>query len=103
MNLTKNPTIEELKKLLICLDDDSSNHIVWVSYDGEVHINPVEIMGKFINEVKDELKFRIEIYIRGNKYVGNEAANDPKFLNRLFNGLIKFWETNRIGFVDDPF
>lgn len=72
MNLDNNPTISELKKLLIDFAYDNG----------------------------DKIKFRLETFQQGNGYVGYYAANDDDWVSRIYNVLLKIWHSNYHGYCD---
>ena len=41
MNLKNNPTEQQLQLLMAKADDNACDHMVWVSKDGEVHIEAI--------------------------------------------------------------
>ena len=41
MNLAKNPKPAELAALLTRCNDAGSSHILWVGFDGRVHLDPL--------------------------------------------------------------
>ena len=100
MNLTDNPTREEFRSLLSVLDDDASSHMAWVGHDGTVHIDPVEDPLSHARRNEDQMRFRLESFVRGNGYVGPKAAKDNAWVDRLFNGLVNLWEDRAVGYQD---
>lgn len=103
MNLTRNPTRKELQALLAACDDTAAHHVAWVGYDGAVHIDPLPedlTPVGFAELNKAAIKFRLETCERGNGYVGPNAAQDEKWVDRLFAALQDFWTKHAEGYQD---
>ncbi len=49
---------------------------------------------------KADIKFRYETVVRGNRYVGPEAAKDQAWVNRLFDDLQRDWKRDARGYID---
>lgn len=49
----------------------------------------------------NNLMFRIETCDAENGYVGLEVAQDDKYIDELYNVLVKIWNANRTGYIDD--
>lgn len=101
--MNKNPTKSELCDLLRKCDDDAAHHIMWVSYSSDVHITSLPkhlSAAEWAQQNEDNIKWRNEMWVCGNKYVGSEAGDDDKWIEMLFNHLKKQWELNTIGYVD---
>ncbi len=102
MNL-KNPNLEELKELIRNCDDENFNHILWVSTEGDVHIN------KFITrnpstkfeKANPNLLFWKGVFYQGWNLVGKEAANDQVYVENLFDELIKNWKIKYHGHLNN--
>lgn len=103
MNMNKNPTRDELKQLLSGADDEAAHHMVWVGFDGEVHIDPIphhlSPVG-YYESMKDVMKFRLETCQQGNRYVGDAAAADRTWVDQLFGALEKNWTSGFTGYQD---
>lgn len=103
MNMNRNPTKNELQEILRKCDDDAAHHILWVSYDSEVQISPVPedlTPVGWAEQNNDKIKWRNETWVRGNKYVGPDAADDDNWVDKLFSHLKKQMELNTTGYVD---
>jgi hypothetical protein len=103
MNLSINPSQNDLALLLARVDDDAGHHIIWVAHNGEVHIDtlPEEMTPpEFATKNKEIIKFRLETCDQGNGYTGLSAADDKQWVEILFNGLITNWENNATGYID---
>jgi hypothetical protein len=94
MNMSKNPTIDELKTLVARCDDDAGHHVLWVESNGEVHIDvlPDDLTPVgFEQNTGPKMKLRYETFQQGNGYVGAEAVSDAKHVAELFNDLKTGW------------
>jgi len=103
MNLNNNPNFGELQAILRALDDDGGPHIVWVGFDGEVHIDPLPkglLLVGYHETIRKQSKFRLETLDRGNEYVGQKAAGDKNWVERLLGGLNRLWRDNATGYCD---
>jgi hypothetical protein len=104
MNLKSNPEVSQLKELIGKCDDENSNHIIWIAKNGSVHIyattlsNPIH---EFENENGKNLQFWKGVYFMGDLYFGIEASNDSKYLQDLYDNLIKNWNSEVYGHIDD--
>jgi hypothetical protein len=104
MNLKQNPEVSQLKELISDCDDDNFNHIIWVSKNGAVHIyattlsNPISA---FENEHGKNLQFWKGMYNMGDHYFGIEASNDSKYIQDLYDNLVKHWNSKVYGHIED--
>lgn len=98
MNLTQNPTREQLAALLASVDDDADTHVIAVMLTGEVRIVPWSRFDKSDRS----MRFRFESYGRGNGYAGPAAAADAIRVARLFDELVGHWANGERGFIDYP-
>lgn len=96
MNYSMETLSREQLVELIKNGDDSYDNQIRVTKDGTIFLS--RIVGA---EDISNLRFRFETCDAGNGYVGPEAADDDKYINDLYNGLIKTWQSNRTGYVDD--
>ena len=96
MNLTKNPTAEELSKLLGSVDDNAGHHVLWVDHAGEVHVD----LEQEFDDNNPQLRFRYETYLSGNEYVGEKAVADRDYVEWLLGQLVEDWNTGETGYVD---
>jgi len=103
MNL-KNPNLDELKELLRNCDDKKFNHILWVTKNGDVNVNKFTTANPShqfeINEAED-LLFWKGVFYSGNKYVGEEAANDQVYIENLLDELLKSWKIKYQGHLNN--
>jgi hypothetical protein len=88
-------TIDGVRKL-IASKDDSQNRQLRVSKDGKAFISE-QVGGDDI----EDLAFRFETWIRGNGYSGTAAANDDKWVSRVYDALKKNWPNPTDTFIDD--
>ncbi|EAM8994566.1 hypothetical protein E1L19_08660 [Salmonella enterica subsp. enterica] len=92
MNLNNNPTAQQLSQLLSVCNDDAGHHILWVSKTGDVSVTLINDIGPIgFEQNTPSMAMRYETFQRGNKYVGQEAANDESYVNRLLKDLINEW------------
>lgn len=103
MNLNTNPKKDELKALLNVCDDEASSHIFYVTKTGDVKIHEVGegSPSEWAQENRDNFQFRLETCVAGNGYTGPEAADDEKWVNRLFIALKENWENKSLGYIDN--
>ncbi len=100
MNLANGPTKDPLRQLLVSCDDDAGDHIIWVDWAGNVHIDTAGDLtpSGWEDANKDRMKFRTETCSRGNKYLGEEAADSDSWVDSLFEWLTRCWETGTRGY-----
>jgi hypothetical protein len=92
MNLKNDPTTIDLAELLMPLNDNASDHITWVDFDGEVHVSKASV-------VKKNAKFWYETLSAGNGYVGPQAANDQEYLEKELDCLNRDWSKDAKGYI----
>lgn len=103
MNMNTNPTTAELAALLGRCDDNAGHHQLWVDLQGNVHIDQMpESSGPlgYAATFEHRERFRYEIYISGNDYVGPEVAKDQGYVANLLEELKRDWEAGTRGFID---
>lgn len=95
MNLNQNPTKEQLKALFSACDDTIGHHVLWVAKNGDVALtpHPSELNPVGFDQTNQDLLLRYETFVRGNGYVGQQAAEDKKFVDRIFKSLQSEWAT----------
>lgn len=102
MNLTKNPTIDDLKKLLATKEDTAGDHVIWTDNHGEVHIDTLpEDKGPGWISTMPMFRLRYETLARENGYVGEQAAKDKNWTEALFATLTRDWKNRLTGYSDD--
>jgi hypothetical protein len=104
MNLDRNPTKEELQVLLEACDDGAGIHVLWVERMGEVQITLLltETDVEWIREVNDQdVQFHYKSYAKNDGYVGKTASADDLYIVTLFEKLLRDWQEQRSGFIDE--
>lgn len=108
MNLTKTPTLDQLKAVIAAADDSAGNHIMWVDVHGEVRMSVVDrdlTPVGFEEKHARTLKLRYETCDQNAGYVGEEAAKDEALMERLYRSLLKEWDDRpgpgKSQYVDD--
>lgn len=87
-------TREELKDLIGNADDNYNTQIrVWEN--GDIYIS--RTVGA---EDIEGLRFRFESFDAGNGYVGQKAANDPRYIDETYQSLKECWKQGRTGYID---
>jgi hypothetical protein len=87
-------TIDNVRCLIASGSDDTHTQLR-VSKGGIVYLS--KVIGN--NEV-DDLAFRLETWIAGNDYVGPAAAQDTKWIVRLYDCLKANWPTPSSSHID---
>ena len=103
MNLSQNPTREQLETLIAGSNDNDGHHILWVERDGEVHLSLLpqdQMPNRFEHQNGAKLKFRLETFGWGMGYTGPVAAQDQKEMTRLFERIMRLWKENFTGYSD---
>lgn len=93
MNLNNSPTLEQLQELTRVADDRAGHHILWVNASGDVRLTrlPQELSPNGFEDSQPKLRIRYETFNVGCGYVGPEAADDVRTMQRLFSSLVKEW------------
>lgn len=87
-------TLDNVKKLIASKDD---------SVPRQLRVNSLGIasLSDEIGNINiDGLAFRLETWLEGNGYVGEEAANDDSWVSRIFKCLQKNWPNPTDTFID---
>lgn len=103
MNLTKSPSKDELRVLLAACDDNAGHHCIWVSHDGEVHIELLPeglTPSHWAMRMEPRIKFRYETFTSGNGYVGSGASEDMKWVDTLFSWLQRDWARDAHDYIE---
>lgn len=103
VDITKNPTVEDLAKLFAQCDDKAGHHILWVDHDGNVFIDLLRhdrTPAWWGEEFDGKYKFRWETFVSGNGYVGKDAAQDSEYVKEKLKALMNDWKQNKKGYVD---
>ena len=101
MNLNEEPTQAQLMRL-IAECDDSFNHVVWVSKEGEVRVQalkPDESAALWAIKNDKEIQFRVELISAGQGRVGVKGSLDKNWIARLYQTLETNWENRTTGYV----
>lgn len=95
MNINQKPTKEQLKTLFSACDDTIGHHVLWVSKNGDVALTPLpnELTPAGFDQTNPDIQLRYETFVRGNGYVGEQAADDERFVDRIFKSLQSEWST----------
>jgi hypothetical protein len=104
MNLNRNPTKEELQTLLAACDDGEGIHVLWVERLGEVQITLLltETDVEWIKGIDDEkVQFHYRSYAKNDGYVGKAASADDMYIVTLFEKLLRDWQEQRSGYIDE--
>jgi hypothetical protein len=102
MTSTLNASRSVLAGLLSQCNDNVGDHLLWVSEDGHVHLEPLArgmSAANFEELNASELKFRLDVFRRGEGYVGPDAAKDQIWVNRLFLAIERLWAADTTGSV----
>jgi len=103
MNLASNSSRNQLVSLLSQCNDAATHHLLWVSQNGEVYIEPLPggvSAAVFAHNHAAKMKFRLELFQRGSGYVGPAAAQDTIWVDRLYQALTRFWTSGAKGILD---
>jgi hypothetical protein len=95
MNLNQNLTKEQLKALFFSCYDFIGHHVLWVAKNGDVALTPLpsELTPVGFDQTNPDLLLRYETFVQGNGYVGQQTAEDEKFVDRIFKNLQSEWAT----------
>jgi hypothetical protein len=88
-------TIDNLRRLIASTDDKTPSQIR-VTKDGILHVSKV-VGGEDIGD----LCFRLETFAAGAGYVGEEAARDDAYINKLYRGIRRNWPEPQSKYIDD--
>jgi len=103
MNLAHYPTIEQLRGLVASCDDEDGNHVLWVDHTGKVQISlvPEELPAQRLDD-SSLIRFRFEVWIRGQGDVGPAAAEDQDWIDEQFENMTWAWREKVLGVIDFP-
>lgn len=93
MNLSNNPQVADLAILFAACNDSAAGHCLWVNKQGDVFVDPIpeSLSPVGFERSKSDMLLRYETFDCGNNYVGLNAAEDSKYVQRMFNSLVKEW------------
>lgn len=103
MNLSANPTLDQLRHLLAAQDDTTGLHAIWVDNHGNVYISTYirNTDGSALERMlENSRRFSYRVWTPESGFVGEEAANDDNWVRELFDDLLKDWQTGTTGLVD---
>ncbi len=90
MNMNRSPTIDQLRELFRSYDESSGHsHVLWVSKTGDVVISIDR--GGVKSPPICNARLCYEMFSPLSDQVGHSAANDTKFMNRIFKSLQERW------------
>jgi hypothetical protein len=107
MNLDNHPTPEQLRQLLAGCDDHAGHHVLWVKRNGEVEISTIqhpyldvcslqnEPAVLRLEQEHPEMQMRCETFLKGNEYVGPEAAANDDWIADFFDILGREWQKRK--------
>ena len=103
MNLSQYPTKEQLRGLIASCDDEDGDHVLWVDHNGRVHLSltPEELNGEDLNDAV-LIKFRFDVWLKGQGDVGPLAAEDEAWIEEQFENLRWAWNEKVAGVIDFP-
>ena len=103
VDLTQNPTVEDLANLFAQCDDSAGHHILWVDNSGSVFIDLLpedKTPAWWAINFDGKYKFRWETFVRGNGYVGIGAGNDEEYVEKQLKKLIEHWTQGKSDYID---
>ena len=86
---------KEKVRELIRSGDDSTHTQLRVTKNGIAFLSKV-VGGEDI----EDLAFRLETMLRGNSYVGDDAAKDDKWVEDVYNKLKENWPNPKSTYID---
>lgn len=94
MNLSKRPHRNELQALFAACYDNAASHILWADKDGNVFVSPIpnHLSAADFEASQPNMLMRYELWQQGNGYVGENAAEDIKYILRMLESLVKEWK-----------
>ncbi|MFO0841592.1 MAG: hypothetical protein U0797_04210 [Gemmataceae bacterium] len=93
MNLNNSPTKEQLRELLRRGDDDAGHNMLWVNKGGDVILSRLPKVWPAVEplDLLPDMQMRVETFLAGHGYVGEEAAEDEEWVADLFDMLMAKW------------
>lgn len=101
MNLNDYPTQSQLMQL-IAKCDNSFNHALWVSKEGDVNIQPFKLdESPALWQIRNstQVQFRCELIPASKGKLGVKASLDKKWIAKLFHTLALHWERKTLGYA----
>ena len=96
--MDRSPTLAQLREVFASCDDHSGHpHVLWVANNGKVQISAVA--GSSESPPITNVRLRYEMFSPKSGHVGQQAAEDTNFMNRIFESLQSQWQdtANRDG------
>ena len=101
MNLNYNPTLDQLKQIIAGVDDTTDSHILYVNKNGDVRLTAFRTDtaagADYANE--ETLQFVLDTFMIGEGYTGQQAIQDPEWMEELFSELNEHWADKTTGFA----
>jgi hypothetical protein len=101
MNLNVSPVPSDLQSLLAACNDNSAHHILWVNITGDVFISPLpnNLAPTGFEDLQPDMRLRYESFQCGAGYTGVLASRDLKYVQRIYDSLVKEWQLASISNV----
>ena len=96
MNLTNNPSLSDLSRLIAFYPNYHDNYDLIVDHDSEVFIQPST---KGTARGLKKYKFYFS-GLTGKEQIGIIAARNLRYINQLYKNLVYCWENNLKGKID---
>ncbi len=106
MNLNDDPTRDQLRELLAGGDDLAGHHVLWVATNGDVRLTrvPATQWPGRVRDVSPDTQLRYETFEVGKEYVGPDAAADARYVDEVFDNLLRAWDrvkgTSRTEYIE---
>ena len=101
MNLNYNPTLDQLRQIIAGVDDTQDSHILYVTKNGDVRLtifrSDTAAGADYANE--ETLQFVLDTFLIGEGYVGQQAAQDPEWMDEVLSDLNEHWGCKTTGFA----
>lgn len=100
MNMSSEPTKQQLKEIFATCDDSAGPHVLWVDSNGDVKLELVLLDPSAIlypgtkSPAFTGFLFRFN---QGNGYVGKDASEDSQHINRMYKELVNEWRKRTHG------
>lgn len=94
LKIPEKVTAENVARL-IASKDDSTHRQLRVTSDGIAFLS--DVIG---NNQLEGLAFRLETWIRGNRYSGIDASQDNAFVTTVLNTLVENWPNPKASLID---
>lgn len=81
-------------------DDDADHHVMYVTYDNQVRLEPLGSRSPVEVGAQPTVKVRFETFGVGNGYVGRKAARDEAYVNEWLRTIEQVIDTGFEGYWD---